>query len=194
MLKHVLLDKLLVKSTLTKEDFCRAYDLMDTHPVDFDCGSLCGKKCCQEYEPGVGMYLLPNEDCMFTKEEKWLKWRYRSAKHHGYPSEWQGLIQFVECKGTCPRKRRPIQCRTFPLMPYMDQNKQLHVTLDTLSGILLCPLIQEPEKYPLRDEFKQRVLEAWRILSKDPLISANIEHESRLLDEDSSLPWTDLLR
>ena len=39
----------LVPSTLSKEDFQRVYDLMDTS-MDSDCGILCGSLCCTEYE------------------------------------------------------------------------------------------------------------------------------------------------
>ncbi len=90
---------LLVRSTLTKEDFERVYRLLDCPVLNFDCGDLCDRRCCQEYEPGVGIYLLPGEECMFTGQEAWLAWTYHKAARHGFPKEWKGKIQFVTCKG-----------------------------------------------------------------------------------------------
>jgi hypothetical protein len=184
---------LLVPSTLTKKDFEDAYALMDTPALDGNCGDLCGRLCCQEYEPGVGIYLLPGEECMFTGSEDWLRWTYKDARQHGFPPEWQGMVQFVMCKATCPRDRRPIQCRTFPLMPYLDDLGELTVRIDTLTGSLVCPIVRNPDTYQLRSDFRERVLEAWRILAKDPLIRLDIHLQSRRLDLDESSPWRKLL-
>lgn len=179
----------LVRSSLSLDDYRRAYELMDTPPLDYDCGRLCERLCCQEYEPGVGMYLLPGEECMFTGSEPWLRWYYHSAKHHDFPPEWDGLVAFVMCRSTCPRERRPIQCRTFPLMPYLDRAGDLQVCLDDLSGYFLCPLVRSPRKFPLRPQFHDRVLQAWRILVKDPLVRADVAMQSRKLDQDRQAPW-----
>ena len=179
----------LVPSTLSKEDFQRVYDLMDTHPMDSDCGILCGSLCCTEYEPGVGMYLLPGEDEMFDGKEPWLKCEFAKAQDHDFPPDWKGLVAFIMCNGTCPRDRRPVQCRTFPLMPYLDPEGNLQVKIDRLSGILICPLVQRPEQHPLRPEFHAAVLSAWQILIKDPLIRSDVWQQSRELDKDESSPW-----
>ncbi|MGI6632503.1 MAG: hypothetical protein ACOX5M_05570 [Bacillota bacterium] len=190
----------LVKSTLAKEDFEKVYALLDfpalggeilTSP---DCGELCGRICCQEYEPGVGMYLLPGEEVMFTGREPWLKWSYRSAKRHDFPRSWKGLVPFAMCQGTCPREKRPIQCRTFPLMPYLNTDGELSVELDTLTGTLVCPLVREPDRFPLNPEFRRRALSAWSILVRDPLIREDVAQQSRKLDEDRKLPWQSLLK
>ena len=182
-----------MRSILTKEDFETVYRLLDVPPLETDCGELCGRICCQEYEPGVGMYLLPGEEVMFTGREPWLRWEYKRAKHHGFPPEWKGLVRFAMCQGTCPRERRPIQCRTFPLMPYLDSSGRLEMKLDSLSGCLICPLVREPERHVLRQEFVENALQAWSILIKDPLIRAYVAHESRELDEDACAPWRKLL-
>lgn len=183
----------LVKSMLRKEDFEKVYSLLDVPAVEDNCGDLCGAKCCQEYEPGVGMYLLPGEECMFTGDESWLTWRYQLARNHDFPPDWKGLVQFVMCKGTCPRDRRPIQCRTFPLLPYLDADGNLDVRLDRLSGSLICPLIRHPGEHPLRSQFVDSVKQAWRILMKDPLVRADVAHQSRQLDQDQGAAWRKLL-
>lgn len=184
---------LMVRSALTPEDFAQVYKLLDLPALDCDCGSLCERICCQEYEPGVGMYLLPGEDCMFDGNEPWLEWTLHSATHQDFPPEWDGMVHFVMCRGTCPRERRPLQCRTFPLMPYIDEDGNLDVRLDTLTGSLLCPLVRYPESHPLRPEFVDAVLSAWRILTKDPLIRADVVWQSRKLDQDRLSPWLKLL-
>jgi hypothetical protein len=184
---------LLLRSALTREDFEKVYFLLSGPALHGDCGELCGRMCCQEYEPGVGMYLIPGEECMFTGKEPWLKWRYQWAKNHDFPPEWDGLVQFVVCKGICPRERRPVQCRTFPLMPYLDTSGNLDARLDALTGSLICPLVRSSNKHSLRPEFVENVLEAWKILLKDPLVRADVAQQSRKLDQDEGAPWRRLL-
>ncbi len=184
---------IMVPSTLSRDDFARAYELLDLPALDFDCGQLCDRLCCQEYEPGVGMYLLPGEDCMFAGDEDWLDWRLQPATAEEFPREWKGMVHFVICQGTCPREKRPIQCRTFPLIPYLDRDGNLSVRLDSLAGPLVCPLVREPLIHPVRPEFSQAVLSAWRILLKDPLIRADIQMQSRKYDRDAKAPWLKLL-
>ena len=184
----------MVKSVLTAEDFRRVYEILDTPPLDFDCGTICGKLCCQEYQPGVGMYLLPGEERLFTGREAWLKWSFKRAEEQDFPPDWKGYVAFVECNSICDRGRRPVQCRTFPLMPYLDKDGKLSVRLDVLNGPLLCPLVRYPRKYRLRAEFRRRTLEAWKLLITDPLIRSDVEWQSRILDEDLRSPWRKLLR
>lgn len=183
----------MVKSTLGRHDFEQAYALLDEPVLDYDCGELCGKRCCQEYEPGVGMYLLPGEESMFSGEERWLKWKFRWAQNHGFPPEWKGIVAFVMCRGTCPRWRRPIQCRTFPFMPYISQSGQLEMKLDSLSGSLICPIVRSQGNLHLRPEFAGNALKAWSLLIRDPLIRTYVELQSRKRDEDENAPWRRLL-
>ncbi|HHY34823.1 MAG TPA: hypothetical protein GX510_04200 [Firmicutes bacterium] len=184
----------MIKSIFSDDDYRYVYSLLDTSPLEFDCGDLCGKRCCQEYQPGVGMYLLPGEEKLFTGQEPWLKWSLKRAEDQDFPPDWKGYVAFVECNSNCPREKRPVQCRTFPLMPYIDLRGNLTVRLDVLNGPFLCPLVRYPRKYPLRDEFRQRVLEAWRILVTDPLIRSDVLWQSRNLDRDIRSPWRKLFQ
>lgn len=192
-----LLRSLLVKSSLGRAEFERAYQLLDVPPFEGDCGRLCGKICCQEYERGVGMYLLPGEECMFTGDEPWLRWKLHSAENRDFPGSWKGFVAFAECDGWCPRECRPIQCRTFPLMPYIPRDggiQDLKVVLDEVAGILICPLVRNPERHPLREEFRSRALEAWKVLANDPLIRDDILLQSRRFDEEQGSSWRKLFR
>ncbi|HHT84750.1 MAG: hypothetical protein ACOX34_00700 [Bacillota bacterium] len=183
----------LVPSTLSKQEFEKVYSLLDVSPLEFDCGMLCASLCCCEYEPGVGMYLLPGEEQMFTMEEPWLTWAFVKASEHSFPPDWKGDVAFVKCNATCPRDKRPVQCRAFPLMPYLTHEGELQVKLDTLSGILICPMIKQADTYPVRPEFYTAVRSAWNILIKDPLIRSDVWHQSRQLDEEESSVWRGLL-
>ena len=182
----------LIASTLTVEDFEKAYSIMDVSPMPFDCGTLCNSVCCSEHVPGAGMYLLPGEEKMFSGKEEWLKWSFPKAGEHNFPPDWKGRVAFVMCDGTCPRDKRPIQCRTFPLMPYLDSRGEFEVKLDTLSGILMCPLVKDSKIHKLQPEFVKAVESAWKILLRDPLIRSDVWQQSRERDEDESAPWRKL--
>jgi len=184
----------LVRHMLQKDDFRNVYSILDVGPLEFDCGTLCDSLCCQEFEPGVGIYLLPGEEQMFTQQETWLIWTYPKARYGGFPSSWKGRAPFVMCKGQCPREKRPIQCRTFPLMPYLSLDKRLETRMDFLSGILICPILKNPCKYPLSSRFVQAVEQGWSILLRDPLIWDLVWQRSRQLDEQTDSPWLKLFR
>jgi hypothetical protein len=183
-----------VPHKLQKEDFQKAYSILDASPLEFDCGILCDSFCCKEFEPGVGIYLLPGEEQMFTQEETWLTWMYPKARYSGFPSSWKGRLAFVMCNGQCPREKRPIQCRTFPLMPYLNPDKELETRLDLLSGILICPVLRNPEKFALNPQFTQAVERGWSLLLKDPLIWDVVWQRSRELDEQTDSPWLKLFQ
>ena len=101
----------LVPSTLSKQDFEKVYALLDVTPLEFDCGTLCGKLCCREYEPGVG-YLCP-------VKSRCSPWRNLAEMGSSKPANTisAGLkddVAFIMCNSDCPRDKRPVQCRTFP--------------------------------------------------------------------------------
>ncbi|HOB30048.1 MAG TPA: hypothetical protein PLB36_00230 [Bacillota bacterium] len=185
--------KKLICGTLSKEDFRTVYSMLDVPPLDSDCGSLCQSLCCKEFEPGVGMYLLPGEEQMFSGNETWLTWTFPKARHNGFPSSWKGRVAFIMCRGECPRDSRPIQCRTFPLMPYLSLDGKLETRVDILSGILICPLVKYRETYHLNPKFLKAVQSGWEVLIKDPLIWDLVWQRSRELDEELSSPWLKLI-
>ena len=51
---------------------------------------------------------------------------------HANHEQWQGRVYFIQCKTApyCPRKSRPIQCRTFPLAPHIDENGMFHMIMN----------------------------------------------------------------
>ena len=117
-----------MKSTIRKSTFMAMYRLLDrVSPVDFDCGKLCGCACCvperSEYTDDLGIYLLPGEEKIFTGNEDWITWNYDYAEDYEFPDSWSGKVWFLSCNTppVCDRKKRPLQCRTYPVAPHILQ-------------------------------------------------------------------------
>lgn len=189
-----------MKATLTKEEYEAIYHLWDeVSPITGDCGLLCGAACCTgggedgasdgkcENEAAVaaddgeelGIYLLPGEEQLFTKKEKWLAWHKDRAGDYDFPESWRGSVWFVRCVDPprCPRELRPIQCRTFPLLPHLDPSDELSLVYNDVDLPYTCPLIRD--RTPLNGDFYEATLEAWRRLIKDPLIYDLVKMDSR---------------
>jgi hypothetical protein len=178
----------------TERRFKKAYSLLDkVTPLAGDCGLICGRKCCTEWEKGAGMYLLPGEEVMFTRDEDWLRWEVHSTKDYEFCPAWNGEFFFVVCTKPCPRQIRPFACRTFPLAPYLTPRGQLTMLLDE-NGILICPLVQAGRLARLQLDFIEAAREAWSVLLKDDLIWADVEWQSRERDRANTDVWTRLFR
>ena len=184
-----------MKSTLTKEQYKRIYDLLNScELLDYDCGKLCNAACCtvsREYsEDDMGIYLLPGEEQLLEEEDKeWLDIRVSQAEDHDLPESWKGDVYFIRCKTPpiCPREKRPIQCRTFPLAPHIDSEGELTLIYNDLELPYECPLIEE--EIPLNDDFVDKTLEAWEILIEDPLIYDLVKLDS----EERESSFTELM-
>ncbi len=144
----------------------------DLTPLHEDCGQLCQSLCCQDWEPGVGLYLLPGEQLLLA-DAKWLTRRWHSAKHYDFPPSYGAGAWFVTCDGHCPRDWRPFSCRTFPLTPHLDQNARLQLILDE-KGMPICPLIQIQAPERLQARFRHGMHRAWRKLLGIPAIRADV--------------------
>ena len=163
-----------MKSTIRKSTYKAIYRLLDrVSPIDTDCGLLCGAACCTpEKDPDaedVGIYLLPGEEKIHSKDDDWLEWTEDRAEDYEFPDSWKGKVCFINCKTppVCPREKRPIQCRTFPLTPHLDENDELSLIYNDLELPYACPLIYEG--IPLNDDFVKATLTVWKHLIRDPL-------------------------
>jgi hypothetical protein len=167
----------------TKDAFQRAYKLLyRVTPLAADCGKLCKSRCCTEWEEGVGMYLLPGEEAMYSGDEDWLAWETHSTRDYEFCPTWSGDYYFVKCQGSCPRDKRPFACRTFPLAPHLDTEGNLSMVFDP-DGLLICPLVQLGDRKALNPLFIRACEKAWSILiDDDPLIRDDVEYESRKRD------------
>ena len=128
-------------------------------PVDFDCGKLCGEICCvfdsEEYpNEDLALFLMPGEELMYEGSDEFELY-YIDAKELDFPHSWKGDVCLVKCINPprCDRSIRPIQCRTFPLVPHISKNGDFHLVLETY--------------------------EVWKILIKNPLVYDFVDMDSR---------------
>ena len=175
-----------MRSTLSKKHFEEIYEMLNREEVlDFDCGTLCGAACCtasRDNEDDMGIYLLPGEE-LLHEDDDWMDIRVSDASEHDLPESWEGKVYFGRCKTPpiCPRDRRPIQCRTFPLAPHIDEDGELTLVYNDLELPYVCPLIEE--ETPLEDDYVDAVLEAWSILITDPLIYDLVKMDSEARED-----------
>lgn len=195
----------MIKSTITARTYRAIYRLLDrVSPVSFDCGTLCNAACCSledmdpyydmteeeieagELEADMGMIMLPGEDKIHDKNDGWLEWTSDSTDVLDYPESWNGMVHFAKCQGHyhCNRKMRPIQCRTFPVAPHLDENGVLHLILDDLELPYTCPLQDAGEELVLEERFLRATYTAWKRLVTDPLIYDLVAADSSERDEE----------
>ena len=160
------------------------YRLLDAVNTEvFDCGSLCGSACCRPArdEEEMGIYLFPGEHLLFldekgfSEEDKkkaadWLEWETQDPSELGFPDSWKGPVYFVKCKTSpvCPRKMRPLQCRTFPLKPVIGDSGVLEMIWNDEELPYSCPIIEN--NMPIHDDFYKATYTVWSHLLKDPRI------------------------
>lgn len=148
----------------------RAYRFMDMPVIDGDCGRLCGRLCCTP-RPDWGIYLLPDEEIMLHRGafhmEKHRRRLYDLPRAIPY-------LYFVSCNGMCfngsaaARRRRPIQCRTYPLMPVISGG-HLMLVKNPLGG---CPLAVRQ----LDPDFINRCFKAWKLLMQIPPVKRLVQY------------------
>ena len=150
----------------------------DSTPIGVDCGQLCGGACC-EGDDETGMYLFPGEEQMYKNDGNWFE---ISESEFTYPGD--GKMEnagiFV-CKGECNREKRPLACRIFPLLPYVNSNGEMEIILDP-RGRGVCPLaIMDLEH--LDADFCNRVEKVGKIMMKFEQTRLYLYALSRLADE-----------
>lgn len=131
-----------------------------------------------EETPEMGIYLLPGEEKLHRKKGGWLTWSEERAEDYAFPDSWKGTVYFVRCKTPphCPREKRPIQCRTFPLAPHFMEDDRLVMILNDLELPYRCPLIAD--KMTLNPDFLKTTHHCWERLVKDPLIHDLVRMDS----------------
>lgn len=120
-------------------------------PMSFDCGLVCGKKCCKGNND-EGMLLFPGEEIFFLADEN-------------YVIKDTPLGKTLICNGTCDRNKRPLACRIFPLFPYVtkcDDGYRISVLKD-VRALAYCPL----KDADISLSFKRSVRLAARSLLRD---------------------------
>ncbi|MGI6731345.1 MAG: hypothetical protein ACOX5F_05510 [Anaerovoracaceae bacterium] len=178
-----------MKTTIKRKTYKAIYRLLDkVSPLSSDCGQLCSAACCtcggdsldedgKDFD--MGIYLLPGEEKIFNRDEPWLKWSVENAEDYDFPDSWHGKIYFVRCTTPphCPRNMRPLQCRFYPLFPYLSQDGKLSLILSPLNLPYECPLVVD--KMTLEPSFIQATYTVWKRLIKDPYIRDLVEMDSQ---------------
>lgn len=177
----------MIKGTIRKRTYRAIYRLLDrVSPVPFDCGTICGAACCNaaKYDDSLGMVLLPGEDKIHDKKDYWLTWEPLITNEYEFPESWQGKVWFVRCKTPphCPRRLRPIQCRTFPLTPHISPDGELSLIWNDFDLPYVCPMIED--EVELDESFVKATQTVWKHLIRDPLIYDLVWKESRDRDKD----------
>ena len=191
-----------MKTTIQPSTYRAMYRLLDrVSPIDGDCGKLCGAICCTcTYEPDdfeytaegdcnadnyLGLYLLPGEEWIHDDEDSdWINWGHIMAEDYEYPESWEGKVYFIQCKTApvCPRKSRPIQCRTFPLAPHIDEDGIFHVIMNCDELPYSCPLIDQD--IDINEDFAKATYTVWKHLIRDPYIYDLVEMDSEIREEE----------
>ena len=175
----------MIKSKIRKRTYRAIYRLLDrVSPVPFDCGTICGAACCNPDagDGEVGILLLPGEDKVHDKKDPWLSWEELHTDEYELPKSWKGKAFFVKCQTppVCPRHLRPIQCRSFPLLPHISESGELSLVYNDYILPYVCPMIEDETE--LDDRFVKATFTVWKHLIEDPLIYDFVLEDSRVRD------------
>ena len=141
------------KAALLKQ----AYELLHSvTPLKFNCGILCGAKCCKKGSTNStdnpGMLLLPDEEKMLRNSSFVLK------KCH------DGTI--LICDGKCNRDMRPFSCRIFPFYARISSDERISLRVDP-RAFNICPVALKKKGARHSVHFHRNATRAIRILMKD---------------------------
>ena len=185
------LDNMEITAQEMKRTIQKIYQRLDeVTPVDFDCGKLCGEVCCvydadETQTEELVLYLLPGEELMYEDSPDFELY-YMDSSEIRYPHSWKDNIYLVKCKNPprCDRSIRPIQCRTFPLVPHISKNGEFHLVLDETEFPYECPIIRDHIK--LNENFINVTYEIWKMLISNPLVYDLVDMDSKDRDRRTS--------
>lgn len=162
-------------------------------PLAFDCGTLCGHKCCIDFEPDVGVYLIPGELALFDGSEDWLTFDHHPTDAYEFAPSWEAKYQtvpFMKCHSLCRREGRPFECRTYPLVPFLHEDGQIEMRYSPFAkGV--CPLTERYSLAQLQPAFVEAAHQAWSLLMQDPEMLDHVRYLTEQL-KASELPLIDL--
>ena len=178
------LDNMEITAQEMKRTIQKIYQRLDeVTPVNFDCGKLCGEVCCvydadETHTEELVLYLLPGEELMYEDSPDFELY-YMDSSEIRYPHSWKDNIYLVKCKNPprCDRSIRPIQCRTFPLVPHISKNGEFHLVLDETEFPYECPIIRDHIK--LNEDFINVTYEIWKMLISNPLVYDLVDMDSK---------------
>lgn len=168
----------------TSEQYLDWYGILDRWaPLGHrDCGRSCGRICCTDYEEDVGMYLFPGEEALYYPREDWYRIEESTCAEEGlYPYN-DTLIYVFLCNGNCPRRRRPLACRLFPLTPILRPDGVFSLGYP-LGAYPICPLTGS-NPGALHRGFRRAVRRVYKEILTDPILFFRyLDETSRTLEE-----------
>ncbi len=136
--------------------FEKAYALLDeVTPLSFDCGSLCGGRCCKSNAidgQDCGMLLLPGEDELLSGIQ-------------GFDIRNSGNGRVLICSGRCQRDKRPFACRIFPYYARLDGDR-ISLRVDP-RAVSVCPIAHGKKGMRHTASFHRNAVRAVWILCRD---------------------------
>ncbi len=158
--------------------FKKAYDLMDEAIIAGNCGESCGYHCCRRSDDAgkrLGMYLLPLE-YEYMQAKIATDYELHSHKHYHLPPKIKKAY-YIYChlESGCLREHRPIQCRTYPFEPHLE-NGVFSLVIEK-TQIHNCPLISRRSEW--RPAFIEGIYNGWLELKKIPIITYHIDYFSK---------------
>lgn len=159
-----------------KESLNKAYELLnDVTPLSFDCGRLCGAKCCKG-DAGDGMLLFPGEKEFFEKDDEFT---VRFDEKYG--------TYAVYCDGSCLRKKRPLSCRIFPYMfYYTEKNGGSRITVaPDLRAAEMCDILGS--KMRVQGDFLRKLRMTAKIFEQDDEMMVYIRNITEIITDFGKL-------
>lgn len=164
-----------------KEIFLKAYEAMSATIIDGNCGELCNGHCCRgAMENGeiLGIYFLPFEYELMQVGENLIDAgtvEIHKKTEYEMPDGIEQLVYgFCRDVTQCIRELRPVQCRTYPFEPHLEDGK-LRLVIEK-EQVHKCPLLSQRERW--NPEFEKGILAGWEILLQIPEIRIVVESES----------------
>lgn len=158
--------------------FTKAYALMDEAIIAGNCGKSCDYHCCRRHDDDgkqLGMYLLPLE-YEYIQAAVATDYELHSQKHYKMPPKIKKMY-YIYChlESGCLRDHRPIQCRTYPFEPHLENGVfSLVIEKEQIHG---CPLITRRSEW--RPAFIDGIYNGWLELLKIPIITYHIDYFSK---------------
>lgn len=168
---------------LSTDQYKEIYEILDqAGPAKYDCGRLCDSICCSDssFDDGDSyIYLLPGEKEYLDLVGSGICIEKQRRDEHDLPKSWGEYVYIARCpgKGSCERNIRPIQCRTFPLHPYINGKGVLEMAIFYMDIPYSCPFVEG--KVAVSDDFYRTTLKAWNLLVEDKAIRDLVKLDSK---------------
>lgn len=169
-----------------KEIFEKAYELMDQPIVEGNCGELCDYHCCRSHGCDgnkLGMYLIPLEFELMQESSVKSYEIHPNTKYFMPPQIKKLYYIFCDEEEGCFRNLRPIQCRTYPFEPHIEDD-ELYLVIEE-DQFHSCPLLSKKEIW--RWEFVNGIYKGWELLIKIPKIKYYITELSKQRTESENI-------